>query len=160
MIEYGPHSGDSHSRFGFSFLNLSSAKRQPDGFDKSKSFIVQRSTFRLAPSAVFVSCEVGSQNTSTKSVCFSSFCINMAISVLSSLCQFSFSLVSHLPMCGGSGWVGSGAVTTFFCSVPVFRRRIPNPVPLHSHNHKAQMLSLYLFFVCVLWLVSAVAGWC
>ena len=52
MIEYGPHSGDSQSLLGLSFLNLSSAKRQPAGFDKSKSFIVQRSTFRLAPSAV------------------------------------------------------------------------------------------------------------
>ena len=70
MVGYGPHSGDSHNIFGFSSFSLSMACLHPDGFDRSKSFIVQRSAFNFAPCAVCVSRDVGEQNASTKFTCF------------------------------------------------------------------------------------------
>ena len=90
MIEYGPHSGDSHNLFGFSSFSLSMAILQPDGLDRSKSSFVHRSAFKFAPCAVCVSREVGEQTTSTKSTCFSLLWISMAISVRSSVCHFRF----------------------------------------------------------------------
>ena len=132
--ESGPLSGDSHNRFGVTSFSLSSADLHPKGFDKSKSCEVQRSTLRFAFYALFVVCDVGSQNTSTKSVCLSSLCINMAISVFNCRCHFSFSFVNHLRACGGSDLFSSGAGSSFSCSSPVFRPRIANPVHLHKRN--------------------------
>ena len=122
MIEYGPHSGDSHNLFGFSCFNRSMACLQPDGLDKSKSSCVHRSAFNFAPCAVCVSRDVGEQNTSTKSTCLSLLWISIAISVRSSLCHFSFSLTNHRPFAGGSGSVGSGAASLLSCcSLPSFQ---------------------------------------
>ena len=134
MIEYGPHSGDSQSLLGRTSLNRSIASLRPSGFDRSKSSFVQRSAFRFAPCADFVNCEVGEQNTSTRSKCFSVLWINMAISVFSSLCHWSCSFASNLALDGGNGCVGSGAVSSFSCSLPVFRRRMANPAPFGNHN--------------------------
>ena len=45
------------------------------------------------------------------------------MSVLSSLCHLSFSFASHLPLAGGSGSVGSGAVSPFsYCPLPFFQQ--------------------------------------
>ena len=122
MIEYGPHSGDSHNLFGFSCRSRSIACLQPDGFDKSKSFSVHRSAFNFAPCAVWVSRDVGEQNTSTKSTCRSLLWISMAMSVRSSLCHVSFSLTSQRLLAGASGSVGSGAASLLSCcSLPVFQ---------------------------------------
>ena len=122
MIEYGPHSGDSHNLFGFSCFSRSMACLQPDGLDRPKSFCVHRSAFNFAPCAACVSRDVGEQNTSTKSICRSLLWISMAISVRSSLCHFSFSLTSQRLLAGASGSVGSGAASLLSCcSLPVFQ---------------------------------------
>ena len=122
MVGYGPHSGDSHTLVGLSSLSLSMARFHPDGFDRSKSFIVHRSAFNFAPCAVCVSRDVGEQNASTKSTCFSLLWISMAIYVRSSVCRFSFSLTNHRPFAGGSGYVGPGAASLLSCcSLPSFQ---------------------------------------
>ena len=90
MTEYGPHSGESQSLLGLSSLSLCTAAWQPEGFDKSKSSFVHLSAFRPAPWALVVSCEVGEQKTSTKSMRLSLLRTNIAMSVLSSLCHFRF----------------------------------------------------------------------
>ena len=70
-----------------------------------------------------MSCEVGEQKTSTRSMCLSLLWTNMAMSVLNSLCHFSFSLTSHLPLDGGNGSVGSGAaLLSSGCSLPCFQQ--------------------------------------
>ena len=99
MIEYGPHSGDSHNLFGLSCRSRSIACRQPAGFDRSKSFSVHRSAFNFAPCAVWVSRDVGEQNTSTKSTCFrgcgsASQCLS---SVLYATFQFPLLAIGRLP---------------------------------------------------------------
>ena len=122
MIEYGPHSGDSHNLLGLSCRSRSIACLQPDGFDRSKSFSVHRSAFNFAPCAVWVSRDVGEQNTSTKSTCRSLLWISMAMSVRSSLCHFSFSLTNQRLLAGASGSVGSGAASLLSCcSLPSFQ---------------------------------------
>ena len=75
-----------------------------------------------------VSCEVGEQKTSTRSMCLSLLWTNMAMSVLSSLCHLSFSLTSHFPFDGGSGSVGSGAaLLSSGCSLPCFQQLFWEP---------------------------------
>ena len=122
MIEYGPHSGDSHNLFGFSCRSRPIACWQPAGFDKSKSFSVHRSAFSFAPCAVWVIRDVGEQNTSTKSTRRSLLWISMAMSVRSSLCHFSFSFTNQRLLAGASGSVGSGAASLLSCcSLPIFQ---------------------------------------
>ena len=66
--------------------------------------------------------DVGEQNTSTRSVCsFPSF-NSIAISVLISLCHFSFSFANHLPLAGDSISVGSGAASPVsYCPLASFQ---------------------------------------
>ena len=108
MTEYGPHSGESHSRLGLNSRSRSIANVQPDGVDKSVSSLVHLSPFRPAPSAIFVSIEVGEQNASTKSSCFSLLFSSVAISSFRFFCHFAFSLDINFAFDGGSGSVGSG----------------------------------------------------
>ena len=75
-----------------------------------------------------VSCEVGSQKTSRRSMCLSLLCTSIAMSVLSSLCHLSFSWTSHFPLDGGSGSVGSGAaLLSSGCSLPRFQQLLWEP---------------------------------
>ena len=123
MLDNGPHGGDSQSLLGRSSRSLLIAAWHPAGCDKSKSSFVHLSALRPAPLALVVSCEVGSQKTPKRSMCFSLLCTSIAMSVLSSLCHLSFSLMSHFPLDGGSGSVGSGAaLLSSGCSLPSFQQ--------------------------------------
>ena len=82
------------------------------------------------------------KNTCTKSMCFSLLWTSMAMSVLNSLCHFSFSWTSHLPLDGGNGSVGSGAtLLSSGCSLPCFQQVAFS----QSHPQTLKALSFPLF---------------
>ena len=133
----------------------------PDGFDKSKSSLVHLSDLRPWLWAVIVIVDVGEQNTSNKSSCsFQSF-RNIAMSVFRSLCHFSFSFASHLPLAGDSISVGSGAASpSSYCPLPVFQSKwhpwaagTKPAAARHTQQHWSSATKTFSFFFFVFALV-------
>ena len=109
----------SQSLFGLSSRNRLAALWYPASVARSKSSFVHRSALMPESCAVLVRFEFGEQKTSIRSVEQARSPISIAMSVCNCFCHSACSVTNHLPLAGGNGTVGSGAVPlSSHCSLP------------------------------------------